>query len=80
MKWMMLFCTAPLIIFLLIQGGGKPSWLTWILVGGFVFVHILVMAKGYSQHNKQNAPNTSDAESVEKSETKDEQKHGGCCH
>lgn len=81
MMWMMIPCLL-LLGFLFFGGDKLPSsgYLWPIFIGVFVIAHIWMMFKGHGGHGDANIENKSDV-TLEKSDTKDEHKHGGgCCH
>ena len=81
MKWMMILCAVPLIILLFAQGGGGTSGLTWLLIGGFVLVHLIMMFKGHGRQSDIEEEDKSNEPATQETKTKgDEHQHGGCCH
>lgn len=51
-----------------------------ILVGVFAVAHIWMMFKGHGGHKENDVKDTSDAALEKQPGTKNERKHGGCCH
>ena len=82
MKWAMLLCAAPIVIFLFTQRGRGASGLTWLLVGGCIVAHIIMMSKGHCGRAGADTKDKSDADTAKQLETKIEHdnKRGGCCH
>ncbi|MEK7062632.1 MAG: hypothetical protein AAB946_01205 [Patescibacteria group bacterium] len=79
----MLLCAVPLVILIFTQRGSGTSWLVWLLVGGCVVAHIIMMLKRRGGHTCDDTEDKSGAEDTTKqSETKIEHdnKRGGCCH
>ncbi len=82
MKWAMILCAAPIIILLFTQRGRGASGLTWLLVGGCVVAHIIMMSKGHCRHTAADTEGKSGADTAKQPETKIEHdnKRGGYCH
>lgn len=84
MMWMMLGCIVLFAVLFFIGGSLSFGGILWpILIGIFVAGHIGMMLKGYGRHEKHgdaNMENKPDAILEKQADTKDEHKHGGCCH
>ena len=85
MRWMMLVCILPLVIFLFVwrSRSSEDGYLAPILIGGMVFAHLWMLFRGHGGHSDAHAEDKIGDPSAKQSETKDERNkrtHGGCCH
>jgi len=80
MMWMMVLCCAMPFIFLLFAGSSVSAggYLKYVIIGGLAAACIWMMFKGHGGHGNSHEENKTGASG--EPETKDTNKHKGCCH
>ncbi|MDO8561695.1 MAG: hypothetical protein Q7S05_02610 [bacterium] len=80
MMWMMVICCALPLVILFFGGGAlfSDGYFPKILLGVFAVACFWMMLKGHGGHGKIHEDEKVNA--GEDSKTKDEHKHGTCCH